>query len=310
MNATPGLTFACPLCHGSLEADASGELQCGKDHLKYLQADGIWHFMLPDRMEQYRQFIHEYETIRQAEGRGSGSAVYYHSLPYRDLTGRMSADWHIRSISYDAFLKYVLTAMEEKGERNLSVLDLGAGNCWLSHRLSRRGHLVAAVDLCTNDFDGLGCHRYYNSSFTPVLAEFDHLPFPSTAIDLVIFNASLHYSTDFQITLSESLRVLRPTGRLVVLDSPIYRDPKSGAQMVSERETAFLTQYGFRSSSLPSQNYLTYSQLNKLEDALGLQWKIITPNYGLKWALRPLSAAVLHRREPAKFHVLIGNPLQ
>ena len=69
----------------------------------------------------------------------------------------------------------------------------------------------------------------------PVQATIDRVPFAGGSVDLAIFNASLHYSADYAATIAEVLRVLRPGGRVVLLDSPFYRDPASGARMVRER---------------------------------------------------------------------------
>ncbi len=77
--------------------------------------------------------------------------------------------------------------------------------------------------------------------------------------------------------------------------------------MVAEREAQFTKQYGFASDNLPSENYLTYARLDKLGNKLCLDWKIITPFYNLQWSIRPLVAKILRQREPAKFHVIVGN---
>lgn len=51
--------------------------------------------LLPERQEVFRQFIQDYEFVRQAEGRGSSSSAYYQALPYRDLREHMAIDWRI-----------------------------------------------------------------------------------------------------------------------------------------------------------------------------------------------------------------------
>ncbi len=232
MADNPALAFACPRCGSPLERSSPGELlECPKDGLRFTQEDGIWRMLLPEREPLFAQFRHEYEAVRRAEGR-RGSPEYYRGLPERDLTGRMPGDWQIRRASFNALIEKVVSPLESQAARPLRILDLGAGNGWLSNRLAQRGHTLAAVDLADNDFDGLGCYRYYASSFTPVQAEFDHLPFVAGTVDLVIFNASLHYSTDYTVTFGEACRVLAPHGMLVVMDSPVYTDPSSGARMV------------------------------------------------------------------------------
>jgi len=299
------LPFACPRCHALLELTSPDEMVCPVDRLPFRRIDQVWRMLLPEREPVYRTFIQEYEAIRRAEGRGSPLAEYYRSLPYRDLSGRMAGDWRIRSASFDAFIQHILQPMEALSGRPLSVLDLGAGCGWLSNRLAGRGHSVAAVDLLINNFDGLGCWRFYETAFTPLQAEFDQLPFLEQSFDLIIFNASLHYSTHYETTFQETLRVLRPPGKLVVLDSPVYQDVTSGMEMVRERERRFVKQYGFPSNALPSENYLTYQKLAELTARYHLHSQILTPFYGLSWILRPLKAHLLGQREPAKFHLVV-----
>ena len=303
---TNRIILACPRCHALLEDTAADELICAADDLHFQCIDGIWRFLLPKRSAPFERFIHEYEIVRRAEGRGSRDPAYYRALPYHDLSGNMSADWRIRAASFDMLLQKIHFSADHLS-RSLRVLDLGAGNGWLSNRLAQRGYSVAAVDLITNEFDGLGCYRYYESAFVPVQAEFDQLPFQDGSADLIIFNASLHYSVNIPRTLEESLRVLTKKGELIVLDSPVYRDASSGARMVQERERQFTQQYGFPSNALPSQGYLTYQLLSDLETSLDLKWQFYTPFYGIRWVLRPLKALLSGGREPAKFHLITGT---
>ena len=299
--------FACTICRAPLTPLDAVRQRCPADETIYECRAGIWRFLAPDRQAYYAQFLREYQIVRQAEQRGSPDAAYYRALPFADSSGRFTADWRIRARSFRAFQREVLLPAERKQQRSLRVIDLGAGNGWLSYRLAQRGHIVAAVDLLTNPLDGLGAHLHYEARFTPVQAEFDRLPFVEQQIDLIIFNASLHYSIDYATTLSEALRVLRPGGWLVILDSPVYRSADSGAQMVREREAAFTQSYGFPSNALPSENYLTPQRLNDLAAHCQLRWKFIQPFYGWRWMLRPIKARLLRRREPARFTVIVGQ---
>ena len=75
--------------------------------------------------------------------------------------------------------------------------------------------------------------------------------------------------------------------------------------MVQERQSQFSERYGFPSNALASENYLTYQRLSDLAAGLELSCQILTPFYGIGWALRPWKARLLRRREPAKFHLVI-----
>jgi len=169
-----------------------------------------------------RQFLDDYARIRSAEGRGSDESAYYRALPFADLTGRNSDQWRIRARTFQYFADRVLPRGHSK------VLDLGAGNCWLSYRLAEMGHQPVAVDIFSDPRDGLRAARHYPVSFPLVEADFDRLPFTNASFDLVVFNASLHYSADYARTLAEARRYLRPEGRVVILDSPVYKLTQHG----------------------------------------------------------------------------------
>jgi SAM-dependent methyltransferase len=307
LDASQAFGFACPICHGSLIAIGNQILQCPNEGVAYPKVGGIWRFLPAERAAYFTQFMHEYETVRENERRGSNDSSYYRALPYLDLTGRWQKDWNIRARSFRALLKKVVKPMEDSIQNPLKILDIGAGNGWLSHRLSQRGHLLAAVDLLTNEFDGLGAFTHYDTRWIPVQAEMNALPFASNQADLLIYNASFHYSTGYLDTLKEAVRVLNPNGTLVILDSPIYHHPSSGVQMVKEREAAFMQNYGFRSNAIPSENFITFQRLVNLSDELGLPWRIVSPFYGLRWSLRPWWWRLIGRREPAQFHLIVAK---
>ena len=135
----------------------------------------------------------------------------------------------------------------------------------------------------------------------------DALPFADAQADVVVFNASLHYSTDYVRTIGEALRVLRPGGSIVVLDSPIHRHDSSGRQMVAERHADFERRFGTRSDSVASIEYLTGSMLDDIGRRLDLRWRHHRTWYGVRWAVRPWVARVRRRRAPSRFVVLVAT---
>ena len=252
------------------------------------------------------RFTREYSTVRRAEGWGSLDAAYYRALPERDLTGRFPGIWRIRARSFATFRRAVLEPLERQATA-LRILDVGAGNGWLSNRLVERGHWVSAIDLSDDTLDGLGAARHYRHCLHPLLAEFDHLPLPDRTFDLVVFNASLHYSTDYAVTLREALRVQAAEGTLVIFDSPMYHNSRSGARMVQEREARFRATYGFASDALPSEHFLTPSRLSQLAGALSIAWRIYQPRLDVRDALSRAVNGIRARREPARFPVIVGT---
>jgi SAM-dependent methyltransferase len=301
------LDFACPACKAPLEIFDEHSFACPADGGKFYREDGIWRFLSAERKSYFDRFMQEYALIRQREGRGSENPEYYRALPYSDLTGRWAGDWRIRAISFGTFITRFLNDFENQHPGPLKIIDMGAGNGWLSNRLAGRGHNLVALDLQVNLVDGLGAFQYYETEFTAAQAEFERLPFSPRQFDLIIFNSSFHYSTNYRAVLQESICALKDTGRVIILDSPIYHQPESGMRMVAERSAEFSARFGFPSDAIPSQNFLTKDQIDVLGSEIGMSWQVLEPNYGWRWALRPWLAALRHKREPATFSILVGK---
>jgi ubiquinone/menaquinone biosynthesis C-methylase UbiE/uncharacterized protein YbaR (Trm112 family) len=308
------LTFewplACPKCQADLgplsartQAAAVACERCGNH---YSCIDGIWRFLPPDRLAVLQPFLRDYTSIRLAEGRGSKEKDFYLKLPSCDPAHPIARQWEIRKHTFDCLVRRVLPRLGNTP----SILDLGAGVGWLSRHLAERGCIPCAIDVSVDDQDGLGAARHYTPAWPLFQAEFDHLPLASGVADVVIYNASLHYSTDYATTLREALRVLRPGGSIVVLETPVYRREESGKLMVAERHAFFEKQYGTRSESIPSVQYMTTERLAQLERELCLHWEKVEPWYGWKWAMRPWIARWKGKREPSRFVILTGRQCQ
>lgn len=294
------IPLRCPRCR----AGTSG-LHCTLCGFYMQIRHGIVHALPPERAAHYARFIEDYERIRAAEGRGSANEAFYLRLPYRDTSGMNSEQWHIRARSYDYLLQHVLKQSLQVGGGR--ILDLGAGNCWMSFRLALAGYHPIAVDLLANHRDGLGAAAHYEKHL-PVMfprfqAEIERLPFQDEQFDAVIFNVSFHYSEDYGATLRETLRCVRKNGIVIVSDTPWYSSEESGRKMVAERRASFSQHYGTASDSIESLEYLTSDRLRVLEEQLSIRWTTYSPRYGFKWAVRPFVAKLRRRREPSQFRI-------
>jgi ubiquinone/menaquinone biosynthesis C-methylase UbiE len=297
------MRLLCPVCQnvaGELDDVTEQGMPCTQCGFCFQKVDGIVRAIAPDRRPFYDRFLADYGTIRKAEGRGSNSREYYLALPYQDLSERNTEQWRIRACTYRYFEKKLLQ------DGSLDILDLGAGNGWMSYRLAQRGRRPVAVDIFADPQDGLAAAREYGL-FPLVEAEFDRLPFAAGQFDLAIFNSSLHYSTDYHGTLGEARRCLKPSGSIVVLDSPLYKLREHGELMRTERHVQFQAQYGFASDSIANLEYLYESQLAELSRDLGLRWQIYEPWYGWDWLFRPLKASLRGRRPPSRFCILVAS---
>jgi SAM-dependent methyltransferase len=285
------MRLLCPVCRSETQVDAA----CPECAHRLRLTGGIVRAIAPERYPYFEKFLCDYMKIRRAEGRGSEDPAYYRSLPFQD------GQWKIRAVTYRYLESRLLP------ERTLDILDIGAGNGWLSNRLAQKGHRPVAVDIFPDGLDGLGAARHYSMRFPLVEAEFDRLPFVGRQFDWVIFNCSLHYSTNYRQTLAEALRCLRPQGRIVVLDSPVYKRKEHGERMREERHQQFEKLYGFRSDSIPSVEFLWEALLPELARELRMEWRIHRPWYGMAWHMRPWKARIKRQRPPSRFWILVGQ---
>lgn len=294
------IRLRCPRC-GTGIADAD----CPACRFSIAVDRGIVRTLPPESQARLAGFIQDYERIRRAEGRGSECADFYLGLPYRDTSGKDREQWQMRARSYDYLVRHLLDGTGRGGR----ILDLGAGNCWMSYRLALAGYRPYAVDLLVNDRDGLGAARHYQAClprlFPRVQAEIDRLPFADEQFDVVVFNASFHYVENYEASLREALRCVKAGGLVIIGDTPWYTSEESGMQMLAERRAPFLQDHGVAADSVASLGYLTDARLRRMENGLSIHWQVHRPWYGLRWAMRPLMAKLRGRREPSKFRLYV-----
>jgi SAM-dependent methyltransferase len=235
-------------------------------------------------MTMNAEFRAAYAERRAAEGRGQQSL----SLPYV-REGPLARQWSVRARSFDTLARFVAR------ERPRRVLDLGAGNGWLSYRLALTGITSVAVDVRDDDVDGLGAATCYLEQpfgrFERIAASFEALPLESRSFDMAIFNASLHYAIDLDAVLAEAQRVVRPGGHIVVLDSPFYALERDGEAMVREKKASGA--YGATLLELAFTEYLTAARLPG--------WRRHRVWYPLWYELRPVVAWMKRARRPSRF---------
>jgi SAM-dependent methyltransferase len=169
------------------------------------------------------------------------------------------------------------------------VADLGAGIGWVSFRLAQLRYRVVAIEASIDRDFGLGAaERYFLPEVTFVLSQgnLEHPPLQVGAMGLIIFNASLHYADDLEATLRRASLALRPGGRLIVLDTPIVRRPRSG------------TGQGDR--------HLGRHELDAALLAAGLSTRWVPIRRGLSWWWHRIKA--LLKRDPLR-ESLVGSGL-
>ena len=116
--------------------------------------------------------------------------------------------------AWDRIFDLVLT-----GRGPLEALDAGCGTGFLSFELAARGHRVTGVDFAPAmlaEARRKAAERSVSVRFEKADAE--QLPFPSHSFDLAISRHVLWTLPHPEAAIDEWIRLLRPGGRLVVVD--------------------------------------------------------------------------------------------
>jgi ArsR family transcriptional regulator len=140
------------------------------------------------------------------------------------------ADAYFRTAAADWDRTRSLYADEREVERAMldvlgpaplgDVLDVGTGTGRILQLLAPNAHRAVGIDLSPAM---LGIARAtVDTAATPNVqvrhADMYHLPFPPRSFDLVVFHQVLHYADDPASAVAEAARVLRPGGRVLVVD--------------------------------------------------------------------------------------------
>ena len=117
--------------------------------------------------------------------------------------------------SWQALAYFFLSTMPP-----IDVADLGAGEGTLSQILAKRARKVIAVDLSERMVE-VGTqlareHGFSNLEFR--LGDLEEPPIAESSIDLAIFSQALHHANSPQKAMAAAGKILRPGGRVVILD--------------------------------------------------------------------------------------------
>jgi ArsR family transcriptional regulator len=136
------------------------------------------------------------------------------------------------------------------------IADLGAGEGTFSQLLAQRAERVIAVDNSSNmvEFGARLAKENGIANLEYRLGDLEAPPIADASVDLAFFSQSLHHALHPQRAVEAAYRLLKPKGRIVVLDlkrhgfeqaRDLYADTWLGFSEVELR--GFLTHAGFRS---------------------------------------------------------------
>jgi ubiquinone/menaquinone biosynthesis C-methylase UbiE len=133
---------------------------------------------------------------------------------FDELAGRFGKDY-VPGRSWKALAEALLKILNYK-----VVADLGAGEGTLSQLLAQRAEQVIAVDSSPKmvEFGAELAKRHGLTNLEYRMGEIEAVPIDDATVDLAIFSQALHHADSPLVAVREAMRILRPGGRLVVLD--------------------------------------------------------------------------------------------
>jgi ArsR family transcriptional regulator len=102
----------------------------------------------------------------------------------------------------------------------ITIADLGAGEGLISQLLARRAKRVWCIDNSPRmvEVGAALAARNNLENLTYKLGDIESVPLPDASVDLAILSQALHHARHPQKAIDEAHRILRPAGRLLILD--------------------------------------------------------------------------------------------
>lgn len=207
-------------------------------HLKLLVEAGLlermpeganaW-FQLAGHADLARQIIArlpEDEALLAADRRAAARVAADRARTASDSFRRHGADWdEFRALDLPAAAieAALLTALPPRIPR---LLDIGCGTGHLLERVAPLVDSALGVD-ASREMLALARTRLAGRGLAHVSvrqADMYRLPLPDAGFDVATLQMVLHYAEDPAAALAEAARVLRPGGRLIVVDLAAHQD--------------------------------------------------------------------------------------
>jgi len=193
-----------------------------------------------------------YLRLRAKEGRLYPDAIVAR-LPQISVGHPLADEWRARSASAARLTRYL-----SRRPGRLTILDLGTGNGWFGHVLSRSGHRVIGLD--GNQHELQQAARVFTgiNGLNFVEGDVFSAPFTPEAFDVVLLASVIQYFYDLPLLLRSLARHLKPGGEIHVMDSPLYSETEWPE--AAQRSRQYFASLGFPEMS----NYYHHHRLSEL----------------------------------------------
>ncbi|MFZ2004602.1 MAG: class I SAM-dependent methyltransferase [Stellaceae bacterium] len=238
-------------------------------------------------------------------------------MPQADIVKQnVAAHWGKRAAHFDQDFGHSIATAPERaawdrviglavgGNSAVEALDVGCGTGFLSLELAARGHHVSGIDFAPE----MLARAKAKAAAAGVQIRFEHadaenLPFSPASFDLVITRHVLWTLPHPEAAISEWIRVLRPGGRLAVIDGQSLVAPGE-EQAASARRS---TEYAPIGDQLPFLMGKAREEIEALFRAKGLAAVASDPLADVIMAQNERAAAEGEELRPRRRYIVWGD---
>jgi ubiquinone/menaquinone biosynthesis C-methylase UbiE len=130
--------------------------------------------------------------------------------------------WKQRAQTAALFASYI------KKNNFSTVLEIGCGNGWFSNYISENSYCQSVVGLDINLTELTQASEAFpnNPKLTWWYADPFSADIPLQSFDIIIFNGSIQYFSDFRQVIERMQTLLKTKGEIHILDSPFYKSKR------------------------------------------------------------------------------------
>jgi SAM-dependent methyltransferase len=180
--------------------------------------------------EEVPEVAADKEALRHLLRKRKDSARAY----FDELAGRFGKDY-VPGRSWKALAEALIKVLNYK-----VVADLGAGEGTLAQLLAQRAEKVIAVDLSPKMVE-FGQALAIQNGLTNLeyrIGDIEEPPIDEQTLDLAILSQALHHAEHPQRAIDAAFRILKPGGRLIVLDL-VQHQFEEARQLYADRWLGF-----------------------------------------------------------------------
>lgn len=182
-------------------------------------------------LSDYTSFEEQYLALRRKEGRlYSDEELAF--LPSIRATHPLKKEWNLRKESCRRLITYL-----RRKNKQLSVMEVGCGNGWFCHQLSKIPEFsVTGVDINKTELEQakrvFPSLRFLYQNLTDTLLQ--------ERFDIIVFAASFQYFSSPAAIVPGCFDMLKEGGEIHILDTHFYADKE--AMAAAERSRAYFAE--------------------------------------------------------------------